>query len=343
MVTRAADLTPCEREWVSVVANVSSAFRPLGRAVTGSFGSVQRGEVDLPTGRTLQLALKTVSPATQAEAVASADGPAALNTIPGYPRSSYLREQGAMRACHACPHTVQLFAAAESRNTDRAEYRFWMELGPGGTLLEVVRRFNERRKYATTMRKLVMPEPLARYYAACVLSALEHMHRHKMVHRDVKPANVVMGEDGRPLLADFGSSGAYGGIGAVPVFSGMVGTPLYMAPEVVAAGGSNHKYGCSADMYSFGVLLLQLVSTAPWSSELLAACTAALFGPGCPKYMPPLLVDLLSRLLSADPSQRPSAAEAMAHPWFEGIDWGALHVTPPPLACPRRFEGPPCK
>ena len=92
--------------------------------------------------------------------------------------------------------------------------------------------------------------------AAALADALAHAHARRTVHRDVKPANIILTSDRGPVLVDFGlglDESAAGGreLGAVS------GTPAYMAPEQVA--GEAHRIDGRTDVYSLGVVLYQML------------------------------------------------------------------------------------
>ena len=79
-----------------------------------------------------------------------------------------------------------------------------------------------------------LPEPSAKFYAACVVLGLAHLHGRDLAWRDLKPENVLLGGDGYARLADFGFARrlAPGERGAT-----LCGTPEYMAPEMVSQSG----------------------------------------------------------------------------------------------------------
>lgn len=102
-----------------------------------------------------------------------------------------------------------------------------------------------------------LQKPFSERQAACIirdaLHALEHLHSLKMIHRDVKAANLLLTQDGRTKVADFGVS-ANLSITSMKRWS-VVGTPYHMAPEVIAETG----YGPAADVWSIGITAIELV------------------------------------------------------------------------------------
>lgn len=167
-------------------------------------------------------------------------------------------------------------------------------------------------RYTTPAR--LLPEVLVLRTAARLAEALAHAHRQGVVHRDVKPANVLINWAADDVkLADFGlARGAWAtntGTGIVP------GSPAYMAPEQLAG----RIAGAEADLYALGVTLYELLTgrrphDATRMGELLrqvaqeAAPSLLITRPGLPAQ----LDDLVARLLRKSPTERPSDGEAVA-------------------------------
>src|SRR5262249_47291987 len=91
-----------------------------------------------------------------------------------------------------------------------------------------------------------------------VADALHYAHEQGVVHRDVKPSNILVGEDGRPFLTDFGLALRAGGEPALTLDGQVLGTRGYMSPE--RARGDSHRVDGRADVYSLGVVLYQLLT-----------------------------------------------------------------------------------
>lgn len=134
--------------------------------------------------------------------------------------------------------------------------------------------------------------------------ALDHLHRHGVLHRDVKPANLLRDQDGEVYLADLGLGLAEDHLGLTA--TGMVvGTPLYMAPEVLSTG----RHSPASDLFALGAVLLELCQGAPLTapSSLGGDLTARL-----ERVAPPELGALLTRCLAPEPARRPPGGAALA-------------------------------
>ena len=147
-----------------------------------------------------------------------------------------------------------------------------------------------------------------------VARALAHAHEQGLVHRDVKPQNVLLGEDGRARVTDFGIARALEAPDRTE--SGTIlGTGSYVAPEQA----QGERVGPAADVYSLGVVLYELLAGGPPFGGASFVETAVRHVHERPPDLrerradvPPPLAELVGRCLAKDPAARPSAAQVAA-------------------------------
>ncbi|WP_410586980.1 protein kinase domain-containing protein [Amycolatopsis sp. lyj-23] len=199
---------------------------------------------------------------------------------------------------------------------------------PGGPYL--VMEYLPSRSLAEILldREALPAEEVARI-GAPIASALAAAHAEGVVHRDVTPANVLIGESGVAKIADFGISRATGE-GTVTGGGFIAGTPAYLAPEV--AGG--REAGFPADVFSLGATLYRALEGAPPFGNDDNAITLLLrIAKG--EIVPPRhegpLTEVLTRMLQRDPEARPAMAEVQE--LFEAVAGG--RPLPPPRPRPR--------
>lgn len=159
-------------------------------------------------------------------------------------RARFLTEAQALaRLRH--PNIVQVHDYGEH---DGSPYLV-MELVEGGTLAQALRQSGP----LTPIRAASLAALLAR--------AVQHAHAQDILHRDLKPGNVLLEGDGVPKIADFGLAKRLDVDGGQTQQGAVLGTPWYMAPE--QAAGRNAAVGPAADVYALGVILYELLTGAP--------------------------------------------------------------------------------
>lgn len=163
---------------------------------------------------------------------------------------------------------------------------------------------------------------VARLITAELFIALEYLHSMNIVHRDVKPSNILLTSDGHSKLTDFGFAKIVEG----RTFT-FVGTPEYVAPEIVRkdpAEGHSH----SVDWWAFGVVLYEIFSGfTPFVAEdmdsILENVTAGVYdfnGFKCD----PNGKDLIKRLIVLAESKRIPRAAIRKHKWFKCLNWASV-------------------
>lgn len=145
---------------------------------------------------------------------------------------------------------------------------------------------------------------------SCILLGLEHLHQQNVVHRDLKPDNILI-QCGIPRLADFGLSRVLNN--TLSTAGSWAGTPLYMAPEAFKTGKENRSY--QTDIWSSGVILYEmLIGQRPFQSSDLYSLIMEIANqdhPPLPSIIPDSLSEIVDTALQKDPTRRFSSASAM--------------------------------
>jgi serine/threonine protein kinase len=173
-------------------------------------------------------------------------------------------------------------------------------------------------------------------------AALEAAHAHGLIHRDVKPGNILLDQHGSAFLCDFGVACKAKATDDADTLTGaglLVGTPLYMAPEQLCDAELDHR----ADIYALGVVLYQaLTGTTPHTgNSLLAVATSALTDPILPPSalnpaVSPPVERVILRALSRRPADRYASVMRFVEALQAAVDAAADTTTRPMLALPWR-------
>lgn len=204
--------------------------------------------------------------------------------------------------------------------TGGRQMEIFLEYCSGGTLSTI------RKRYDAVTGRLSLS--LARSYTRQVLEGLLYLHQRGVMHRDLKSDNVLISAAGVAKLADFGCSkrigtatmAANGGSGD-PLYQTMVGTPLFMAPEVMNDAGPG--YSMPADIWSVGCIVIELLGSRPWLVQgnnlfqvMYQISQSKDMPSGIPKDSPPQLMDFFRCCFERDASKRATAQQLLQHEWL---------------------------
>eukprot|EP00741_Cyanophora_paradoxa_P004993 tig00000842_g4840.t1 len=177
-----------------------------------------------------------------------------------------------------------------------------------------------------------LPESEVQKIAKQLVKALYYLHSNRIIHRDMKPQNILIAANGTVKLCDFGFARAMSC--NTMVLTSIKGTPLYMAPELVQEQPYNEK----ADLWSLGVILYELFVGQPpfYTNSIYSLIHLIVKDPvKYPDNMSPQFKSFLKGLLNKAPQHRLAWPQLGDHPFVketeqDRIEWSRRHEPPPP-------------
>uniref|UniRef100_K7GSB2 Peripheral plasma membrane protein CASK n=1 Tax=Sus scrofa TaxID=9823 RepID=K7GSB2_PIG len=241
---------------------------------------------------------------------------AKFTSSPGLSTEDLKREAS---ICHMLkhPHIVELL---ETYSSDGMLYMVFEFMDGADLCFEIVKRADAGFVYS---------EAVASHYMRQILEALRYCHDNNIIHRDVKPHCVLLAskENSAPVkLGGFGVAIQLGESGLVA--GGRVGTPHFMAPEVV----KREPYGKPVDVWGCGVILFILLSGClPFYGTKERLFEGIIKGkykmnPRQWSHISESAKDLVRRMLMLDPAERITVYEALNHPWLKERDRYAYKI-----------------
>jgi serine/threonine-protein kinase len=204
------------------------------------------------------------------------------------------RREASSAAALSHPNIVAIFDRGEWQGT----YYIAMEYVAGRSLKTIVREQG------------ALEPALAIDITSQILHAARFAHRHGVIHRDLKPHNVLLDEDGRARVTDFGIARA--GASDMTLTGSIMGTAQYLSPEQA----QGHAVGATSDLYSVGVILYELLTgVVPFEGETAVAIA---FKQVSAEPRPPSMVNpnvpagldgIVLRALAKDPARRFASAD----------------------------------
>jgi len=214
------------------------------------------------------------------------------------------------------PNIVQLYdfqVSTPSSEAESASGYMVMDYVEGQTLAQYIRSTSRIGKYPSAAEIVHVFTPISQ--------AIDYAHRKGMIHRDVKPSNILLDKRntsrnpmGEPILTDFGIA-KFLGAPSVTLLGSWLGTPHYTSPEQAGGGTANER----SDIYSLGVILYEMCTgILPFQGDNPAIVLIQHIrdAPTLPNYInphvPPALTVVIMRSLAKDPSARFPTASALA-------------------------------
>ena len=194
-------------------------------------------------------------------------------------------------------------------------YFLYLEYIPGGSVKSMIDQLGG------------LNEILIRKYTKQILSGLKYLHDKKIIHRDIKCANILIGNNGILKLTDFGCSkkismklGKKDSSSNEEYCTSLKGTIPWCAPEVIC----HKKYGKKADIWSLGCTLIEMTGNQPWGNvenifQVMNKIGKSNLTPEIPDYLSNNFKNFLRQCFKRDPKKRANLKTLMKHNFITGF------------------------
>ncbi|XP_056387755.1 protein kinase C delta type-like isoform X2 [Hyla sarda] len=217
------------------------------------------------------------------------------------------RERRILMLARDCPFLCHLYAAQQSQ-----DHAFFItEYLSGGSLEALLRMCS------------CLNTDIVRFYTAEIACGLHFLHRQNVIHRDIKPDNIMLDRDGHICIIDLGL--AQDGVTSSNKIKGVTGTLPYMAPEVL----QRKMYYAAVDWWSLGIVVSRMsAGRSPFyfgCNREMACDSITREKPNIPSWLPADLTHLIKQLLHKNPEKRLGVNRNIRdHPFFTTINWEEL-------------------
>ncbi|KAM7421867.1 hypothetical protein PAMA_010093 [Pampus argenteus] len=215
-----------------------------------------------------------------------------------------IKEISIMQQCNS-PYVVRYYGSY-FKNSD-----LWivMEYCGAGSVSDIIR-----------MRNKTLTEEEIAAIVQCTLKGLEYLHFMRKIHRDIKAGNILLNTEGQAKLADFGVAGQL--TDTMAKRNTVIGTPFWMAPEVIQEIG----YNCVADIWSLGITAIEMAEGKPPYADIHPMRAIFMIPQNPPPTFrnpdlwSPAFKDFVSQCLVKNPENRATATQLLLHPFIKSTN-----------------------
>jgi serine/threonine protein kinase len=204
------------------------------------------------------------------------------------------------------------------------------DYGAEGDIIYLAVAYVEGGSLSDRIDRGPMPLRTVETYLREIASALDYAHRQGIVHRDIKPDNILINSEGYTLLGDFGIVKLLSGESKLTATGGLVGTPAYMAPEQAQGG----EIGPATDIYSLGVVAYEMMTgRQPYTADTPLQVMMKHVTEPVPRItaakddLPAALEGVMLRAMAKNPADRYETATGFAEDFSRAI--AGQRITPP--------------
>lgn len=193
---------------------------------------------------------------------------------------------------------------------------FFLERDHNQKIMWIVMEFMDGGALTDVVTQTVMKETHIAAISFEVLKGMAFLHRNRIIHRDIKSDNILLGLNGTVKISDFGFSVE---LENDDKRTTMVGTPFWMAPEIV----KNESYDSKVDVWALGIMIIEMLDgNPPYFMEKPVHALFLIASKGRPKIakwdsLSESLRNLLDRCLDVDSKERAGSNELLDHEYFE--------------------------